>query len=286
MATKRSRALEWLSTPLLLSPAIIMLVIFLILGLVYGLNISLVSNGGYTLQNYATVFEGYSDTLLFTLSMSAGITIILAVLCLPVAYYLAIRVKSDTIKLVALLLMLVPFWTDWNIRAISWYPVLGATGFFNIIYSVILQSLGFQNVEPLRILFTSSGVWLSWIQTYILFMIAPVYLVLLRMDPKLIKAAATLRANSVKTFYHITLKWAAPGLVIGSVFVFCMAMADYATPSLIGGQMPVIGFVIWILAAKAMAFDLAIALSAIVLAIIIALVVAMLKLVDVTRVMY
>ena len=74
--------------------------------------------------------------------------------------------------------------------------------------------------------------------------------------------------------------------MLGSIFVFCMAMADYATPGIVGGGIPTIGLVIWSTAAKGTNFSFAMSLSIITIAVIGAVIVAMLKVVDITRVMY
>lgn len=286
MSKKTTNLLRKISTPLLLLPALIITLLFLVAGLVYGIIESLTPKGRLTLDNYTNALEAYSSLIGNTLLMSIGITVLLAVISLPVSYYLAVRVKSDALRLVALLIMLVPFWTDWNIRMVSWYPVLGKTGFLNQVFLWVMSSLGLQNVEYIKFLFSYNGVLITWVQSYILFMIAPIYLVMLRMDPKILNAASTLGANRLKTFYHITLKWSAPGIVIGSVFVFCMSMADYATPQLIGGGIPTIGLVIWLTAARAINFSFAIAISIIIVAITVAIVALMLKISDITRIMY
>jgi spermidine/putrescine transport system permease protein len=250
VSRKTSQVLRKISTPILLVPAVAITIVFLLAGLVYGVIASLTPAGAFSLENYVSVFRDYSLVLRDTLLMSAGTTALLVAISLPIAYFLAVRVQSDALKLVALLVMLVPFWTDWNIRMISWYPVLSGSGLINQIYLWVMRTLGYGNVEPLKILFQNSGVLITWIQSYILFMIVPIYLGLLRMDPKILKAAATLGANRMQVFY------------------------------------PTMGMVIFLTAAWGINFSLAMAMSVVILVAIGAVVGAMLKLVNVTRVMY
>jgi ABC-type spermidine/putrescine transport system permease subunit I len=168
---------------------------------------------------------------------------------------------------------------------IAWYPVFGANGFLSSIYVSILTGLGYSNVQPVSLLFTNASVIITWIQSLLLFMVVPIYLMMLRMDPIVLKAASTLRASTLKTFYYITLQWSLPGILIGSVFVFSLAMVDYATPLLVGGGLPTIGVIIWQLGSY-YEWPQAMALSTLVLAIILVFVAITLRKVSITRILY
>jgi spermidine/putrescine transport system permease protein len=219
------------------------------------------------------------------MELAAIITVILIIVSLPLAYILAIRIKSDAIKNLILFTILAPFWIDWNIRTIGWYPVFGAGGFISNIHLSIMRLLGQYNVKPISLLYTKFSIIIAWIQSYLLFMVVPIYLILLRLDPTVLKAASTLRASDIKTFYHITVKWSLPGIIIGSVFVFSLAMVDYATPLLIGGGLPTIGVTIWELGSW-IEWPKAMAMSMIILVIILSVVALALRRVSITRIIY
>ncbi|MGA2790677.1 MAG: ABC transporter permease [Candidatus Bathyarchaeia archaeon] len=269
-------------------PVLIIDVLFLFFPFFYGFYLSFttsMNNQTLTSANYAYVLSVYAPIMLTTVELAALITVILVVISLPIAYILAIKVKSDAIKNLVLLVALAPFWIDWNIRMIAWYPVFGANGFLSSIYVSILTGLGYSNVEPVSLLFTNASVIITWIQSLLLFMVVPIYLMMLRMDPIVLKAASTLRASTLKTFYYITLQWSLPGILIGSVFVFSLAMVDYATPLLVGGGLPTIGVIIWQLGSY-YEWPQAMALSTLVLAIILVFVAITLRKVSITRILY
>jgi len=285
---KPRNILKYLTNPLLLLPAVAIDIVFLIFPFFYGLYLSFMSSmksPTFTLENYVYCFSGYSSMLLTTVEMAALITIILIVVSLPIAYFLAIKIKSDAIKTLILLVILAPFWIDWNIRTIAWYPVFGAGGFVSTIHLWIMHALGYHSVQPISLLYTLISIIITWIQSYLLFMVVPIYLILLRMDPTILKAASTLRAGTFKTFYHITLKWSFPGIIIGSVFVFSLAMVDYATPILIGGGLPTIGVTVWNLG-RWVQWPKAMAMSMIILALILVVIAVALRKVSVTRIIY
>lgn len=108
---------------------------------------------------------------------------------------------------------------------------------------------------------------------------------MLKIDPILVKAAETLRAGKLQRFYHIIFKLSLPGIVVGSIFVFVMSMADYATPAIVGGGFMTIGLVIvelvgWLLWPQALAISLVLIFIAL------AAVYLMLKVTDIRRLIY
>ena len=82
---------------------------------------------------------------------------------------------------------------------------------------------------------------LVMVQAYTLFMVAPLFISMSKIDPILYEAAQTLGASRLRTFLHINLRLTLPGMGIGCVFVFLASLADFATPKLIGGLVTSIG---------------------------------------------
>jgi ABC-type spermidine/putrescine transport system permease subunit I len=265
--------------------AVIINIIFLIFPLFYGVIISFYEVSPirpfeeiFTYNNYIYVINTYGYIIVRTMQMSLILTILLIALSLPIAYYLAVKVKSDRVKTLILFIMLIPFWIDWSARVMAWHPVLGDMGFINYVIRLI-------GLEPVKLIFTSYAVMIAWAQTYILFMITPIYLSLLKLDPTIIMAAETLGAKKRHIFYHIIFKMALPGIAVGSIYTFVMSMSDYATPAIVGGGYITLGSVIASLSAF-LKWPLAMALAMVQVLLLLIFIFLILKVVDIRRMLF
>lgn len=183
-----------------------------------------------TLERYR---EATSDTFFTVLTKTLQISVTGTVLCLliafPIAYWIAVRVPARW-KGVALGLVIVPFWTNFLIRTMSWRIVLAPRG----LVSNTLQTWGLRD-GPLAILDTRAGAQLGVVYNYLPLMIFPLFVALERLDPALREASKDLGANRLKTFVQVTLPLAAPGLVAGLLLVFIPLTGDYITARVLGG---------------------------------------------------
>ncbi|PYN63245.1 MAG: hypothetical protein DMD90_17820 [Candidatus Rokuibacteriota bacterium] len=127
---------------------------------------------------------------------------------------------------------MVPFWTSYLIRTMSWLPILGIKGLVN--YSLMTLQLVESPVEAF--LFNQFSVVLTLIHIYLPYMVVPIYLSLDRLDGRLLEAASDLGATPLRTFWHVTLPLSLPGVVGGIVMVFIAAFGAYVTPKLLGGS--------------------------------------------------
>jgi len=243
VATQRS-----LYSYLLLAPMLGVIIVFLLLPLIMVGIVSLYKQTGavyvpeLNLNNYVRFFTDPNiyGILLSTLANSAIVTVMAFILAYPVAYFLTMKIRTFRAKTILLIAMLIPFWIDFTTRALSWIPWLGIQGILN----QVLTGLGILREPSPIFLFTPFAMLLVMIQGYTLFMIAPIFIVMSKIDPTLYEAARALGASPLKTFYHINLKLTMPGIGVGIVFVFLSSVADFATPRLIGGLVTSIGQVI------------------------------------------
>jgi ABC-type spermidine/putrescine transport system permease subunit I len=229
----------------LLAPALVVSFVFLVTPLALVVYTSFLKHVplGYvvqgTLENYLFVFtdSGVRNTLLFTLETGFIVTVVSLILAYPVAYFLTNKVKSFTTKTSILIILLIPFWIDFTTRALAWIPWLGTYGIIND----LLLTLGVIH-EPLTIfLYSPFAMDLVMVQGYTLFMVAPLFISMSKIDPTLYEVAQTLGASKYKTFFHINLRLTLPGIGIGCMFVFLNVLGDFATPKLIGGLVTSIG---------------------------------------------
>ena len=234
-----------LGSYLLVTPTLVVVVVFLVLPLLLVLRVSFLHHVplGYTnqptLENYGFVFtnEGVRNTLAFTLETASIVTAVSLLLAYPVAYFLARKVKSFTLKTGFLVFLLIPFWIDFTTRSLAWIPWLGTQGIIND----ALLAIGAINQPATIFLYSSFAMDLVMVQAYTLFMVAPLFISMSKIDPILYEAAQTLGASRLRTFLHINLRLTLPGMGIGCVFVFLSSLADFATPKLIGGLVTSIG---------------------------------------------
>jgi putative spermidine/putrescine transport system permease protein len=233
------------SSYLLVAPTLAIVFVFLVLPLLLVLRVSFLHHiplgytGQTTLENYAFVFtdEGVRNTLVFTLETAAIVSGASLLLAYPVAYFLTMKVKTFATKTAILVLLLLPFWVDFTTRALAWIPWLGTQGIIND----VLLGLGIINKPATIFLYSSFAMDLVMIQAYTLFMVAPLFISMSKIDPVLYEAAHTLGASRLKTFVHVNLRLTLPGIGIGTMFVFLTSLADFATPKLIGGLVTSVG---------------------------------------------
>jgi putative spermidine/putrescine transport system permease protein len=239
IATKAPGASK-LVTALWALPGILWLLIFLVAPVVVVLVVSFFTgtitgfSKTWTTENYTTIFSSTS-TYLSTLGKVARNSAIITLACLiigyPVAYFLAVKVKKVQYSFALFIIALAPFFTSTLIRAESWIPTMGQQGAVN----QILQKIGIIN-HPLRILlFSDFAVSVALVQLLVLFMVTPIFFQLAALDQSAIEAARDLGASGLKVFLHVTLPLTRAGIMIGSVFVFVLAMGDFGTYKLVGG---------------------------------------------------
>jgi putative spermidine/putrescine transport system permease protein len=189
----------------------------------------------WTLDNYDNLFSNsvYWGQLKQSLFNSLIVTGACLLLGFPVAYFLAIQVRSLRNQVALFIIALAPFWTSYIIRAVAWrYPLMGREGAVN----TVLERIGLID-EPLSILsFSNFSVVLAMIQLYILFMVTPLFFMLAQVDRSALEAARDLGANWFKSFREVILPQSAPGIVIGSIFVFVLSLGDYGTYRIVGGN--------------------------------------------------
>jgi len=237
------------SSYMLMLPPLIAFILFMIIPTAMVLLLSFNAGGQVTfdptqitIENYIKMLTRQTTYILIrdTFGMSLLSTIVTLIVAYPVAYFLAFKVESFRFQNILLFLLIVPYWVDWSIRSISWLSILGSDGVVNY----LLLSLGWIK-EPIgELLFTRWTLLIIWAQTNMLFMLFPIYLALIKIDPELLAVAQALGASPSRTFYHITFKLSLPGVIVGSVFVFVSTIGDYVTPALWAGGLQTLGLTV------------------------------------------
>ena len=221
---------------ILLFPVVFWLVCFFLLPLVSVLIYSFIERGTYggvrwnlTLENYQRLFDGlYLGILWRSVSTALICTAICLLLGYPFAYYLA-RYKPKQ-RNILLLLVVVPFWTNFLIRTYAWILILRTEGLLNSLLGAV-----FPNWGPLELLNTALAVQIGLVYGYLPFMILPLYAALEQLDVSLLEAAQDLGASPRRAFWHVTVPLSLPGILAGSMLVFIPTVGAFLTPDLLGG---------------------------------------------------
>ncbi len=231
----------------LFAPPVLFLAAFFLapLGIVwlysFGHNISLteIAISG-TEANYARALQPlYLGILLKSAWIAAVVTLICLVAGLPVA--LAIAFASPRLKVWLLLLVMLPFWTNLLIRTYALIAVLRDEGFVNQGLRLgwsLMAALGVRlspTFQPLELLYSNAAVVFGLVYVQLPFMVLPLYAALDRMDRSLLEASLDLGAGHLRTFWHIVLPLALPGVASGVIITFIPTVGAFLTPDLLGG---------------------------------------------------
>jgi spermidine/putrescine transport system permease protein len=129
-----------------------------------------------------------------------------------------------------LLLIMIPFWTNFLVRTYAWMFILRTEGLLN----TVLLGLGVIS-QPIDILYSNTAVLIGLVYGYLPFMVLPLYAVMERLDQTLIEAAWDLYADRWSVFWRVLVPVTAPGIVAGCVLVCIPSLGAFITPDLLGG---------------------------------------------------
>jgi spermidine/putrescine transport system permease protein len=154
--------------------------------------------------------------------------------CLALAYPLAALIARSAEKHRNLLLLLVilPFWSNFLIRIYAWMIILGPQAALARTVNGVLATFG---VEPVSLLFSSFAVLACLVYVHLPFMVLPLYANLEKHDQALLDAAQDLGANAWQRFWRITFPLSLPGVYAGAALVFIPALGMFAIPDILGG---------------------------------------------------
>lgn len=146
----------------------------------------------------------------------------------PVAYYVARLAGRNRGLLLALILA--PWWINYLTRMLAWVGILGDEGYANDFVGLF----GFAKVDWL------GGQWYvvvaALVYGYLPFFIVPLYAYLDRIDQRLIEASRDLGANTVRTFFRVTLPLSRIGLITAMVITALPMFGDYYTNTLVSNR--------------------------------------------------
>ncbi len=208
-----------MKSKLLSAPYIVWMILFTLIPLCivfyYALTDSI--TGEFTFANL-TSMGTYLPIFLRSIWLSLFASLICLVIGYPVAYFIA-QCKPLTQRFREMLIML-PMCMSFLLRTLAWVAMLEDTGIFNS----LLKSIG---LSPLPLIRTNGAVILGMVYNYLPYMILPLYTVIMKIDNRLVEAAADLGCTPAQVFSKVILPLSGPGILSGLTMVFVPAVSTF-----------------------------------------------------------
>jgi spermidine/putrescine transport system permease protein len=178
---------------------------------------------------FPEAIDRWSTQLLRSLQYGLIVTVLAMLIGYPMAYTIAFR--GGRYKNILLLLVIMPFFTSFIIRTISWKFILADQGFvLGTLKDIGILDAGF------RLLATPVAVISGITYNFLPFVVLPLYVALERIDPRLIEAATDLYASRFQAFLRVTLPLSISGVFAASLLSFIPAVGDYLNAELLGSR--------------------------------------------------
>lgn len=225
------------SCPALLWECIFLYLPLLVLSLYSCFEFSAQTNSWvFTLHYYRQVFHSlYFRVILNSLKLAFTATLICFTIAYPVAYFLAIKVQKR-FRTFLLFSLILPSWTSLVVQIYAWFFLLEQDG-------LVSRTLHWIGLIPksMHLLNNYFSIMVGLVSCFLPFMILPIYVILDKMDPRLLEASADLGADKIETFKRIIFPLSLPGVYTGFLLVFVPVFGEFAIPSLLGGST----YVVW-----------------------------------------
>jgi putative spermidine/putrescine transport system permease protein len=191
----------------------------------------------FTTSNFSTLLHEpvYRHIALRSLGVAASVTIIDALIALPIAFYMA-KVARPRVRQIMVVLVLTPLWASYLVKAYAWRVMLGDNG----VIGWALHPLGL-NGPGYGLLATTITLAYLWLP----YMILPIYAGLERVPDSLLEASSDLGAPAGRTFRSIVMPLLFPAVVAGSIFTFSLSLGDYIAVKIVGGASQLFANVIY-----------------------------------------
>ena len=180
---------------------------------------------GFSLENFESLFNEpvYREIVWRTVRTALLVTLTDAIIAFPIAFYMA-KVASRRGKALLVIAILMPLWSSYLVKVLSWRTMLSENGVINW----ALEPFGLHGPG-----YGLTAVWLVMSYLWLPYMILPIYAGLERIPNSLISASEDLGAAPFTTFRRVILPLAFPAVVAGSIFTFSLTLGDFITVRLV-----------------------------------------------------
>ena len=215
---------KWLAGPYLVW-MVGFIVIPLLLIVYYGLTDK---SGAFTLANVLSISTPEHVKALW---LSLGLSLVSTVICLLLAYPLAMILRNRGIGQGSFIvfIFILPMWMNFLLRTLAWQTLLEKSGVIN----GILTALHLPNQNLIN---TPGAIILGMVYNFLPFMVLPIYNVLCKIDDNTINAARDLGASFIQTLFWVWLPLSVPGIISGITMVFVPSLTTFVISNLLGGS--------------------------------------------------
>lgn len=191
----------------------------------------------WTLDNFRDLFtiDVYRTITVRTLVTAALVTVVDALLALPIAFFMA-KVASRRLQRLLVIGVLMPLWASYLVKAYAWRGMLSENGLVDWLLTPF--GGGSPGYGLTATVITLGYLWLPY-------MILPIYAGLERLPDALLEASSDLGASNWMTIRRVVLPMAFPAIVAGSIFTFSLTMGDYIAVRIVGGTNQMLGNVVY-----------------------------------------
>jgi spermidine/putrescine transport system permease protein len=184
---------------------------------------------GFSFAHYSWIFSFLFLKILFnSFFLAFQTTLICLIMAYPLAYFLVF--KMSKVRETALLMLILPSWTNIVIQIYSWFFLLKQDGFFSLFFCKI----GILS-HPMHMLNNGLATLIVMVYCYLPFMTLPIYSSLFKIKKSFLEASADLGANRYLTLKKIVFPLSIHGVLTGIFLVFIPAFGEFAIPEFMGG---------------------------------------------------
>lgn len=168
----------------------------------------------------------YIDLIVNSLVVSLTITLLTLLVSYPIALYL--HRATGAWKSFLTVLVISPLLTSAVVRTYGWIALLSDTG-------PVAKAMTALGIPAPRLMFNTTGVVIGLTEILMPYMILALMAGFGRLDPRMEEAASTLGARPFAVFRRVVLPLTAPGIALGCLLCFVLAVSSFITPKLMGG---------------------------------------------------
>jgi spermidine/putrescine transport system permease protein/putrescine transport system permease protein len=183
----------------------------------------------FTTKNWVTMLsrETFWSAYQYTWQLSLLSAFVSSLLAFPAAYCIAFHLRRGARNL-AIVLLVIPFFTAYLVRAYAWQVFLSDNGIIN-------AALQLFSLPVLPMLNNTFGALVGYLTLCLPLVILIQVMGLAQIDRNLIEAARNLRANPIRTLYEVILPAMKTSLIVAWLFAFILSFGDFVSPTYLGG---------------------------------------------------
>lgn len=168
----------------------------------------------------------YAELVLWSVGLSLAITLATLVCSYPIALF--VHRAPERWRNMLVVLCISPLLVSAVVRTYGWLVILGDKG----VVASVFRAL---DIPPPRLIFNTTGVVIGLVEILMPYMILSLLAGFGRLHASLEEAAASLGAAPFTVFRRIVLPLTMPGILLGCLLAFVLAVSSFITPKLLGG---------------------------------------------------